>query len=48
MLSSLFCKHDWEFEQQIRVFSAEIDITPHTIRNVYICKKCLKVKRIKL
>ena len=33
----LFCKHEWEF----------IDEIPYKIKRVYICKKCLKKKEIK-
>ena len=46
------CDHDYEFVKEVYVYTGwdkpnPKDI-PSKIRRVYICKKCLKVKKIKV
>lgn len=49
MLSSLFCKHDWEFIKEVEIYDPQSwSQNPIEIRHVYVCKKCLKTKKIKL
>ncbi len=42
------CEHDWHLEQENKVYeSHNTGRLPIRIERTYICKKCMKVKKIK-
>tara|TARA_R110002020_G_scaffold313910_1_gene529182 strand:- start:574 stop:747 length:174 start_codon:yes stop_codon:yes gene_type:complete len=42
------CEHDWYLEQEQNVYgSNNTDKLPIRIERTYVCKKCMKVKKIK-
>ena len=46
-IRSLFCKHEWQFQKTVRIWwdpEANVIDRPY---DVYICPKCLKVKKVK-
>jgi hypothetical protein len=48
ILSKYACHHEWEVHKEIHGFSSENLIIPELIEQVLICKKCGKIKKIKL
>lgn len=48
IIQKLFCCHEWTKVEEIDEFDKDNSIRPHTIHYVYICKKCGKIKTIKI
>ena len=47
----VFCRHEWEFIREIAPYAEDDlggDRLPYKRRRVYICKKCLKRREIKV
>ena len=41
------CEHDWYLEQEQNIYgSHNTDRLPIRIERTYVCKKCMKVKKI--
>ena len=47
-LRRCFCKHEFEFIKEVRVYENIHFSRPHTVRRTYMCNKCGYVKQIKL
>ena len=47
-----FCTHDWEFVSTSKIFESsetrKVEALPIRITRVYICKKCLKKKGVRI
>ena len=48
IIQKWFCCHEWTKVEEIDEFDKDNSIRPHTIHCVYICKKCGKIKTIKI
>lgn len=48
LLQKLACCHEWEVHKLIRTFEDSTKERPYLITEVLICKKCGKIKKIKL
>ncbi len=46
-IRSLFCKHDWQFQKTVRIWWDKSAGVIDQQYDVYICPKCLKVKKIR-
>lgn len=48
LIKSLFCKHEFEdVSGLIRIWASPDDKYPTEYKRIYVCKKCLKKKKIK-
>lgn len=49
-IKSMFtvCEHDYEHTNDINVYYSSYDSLPMYTKRVYICRKCLKKKTIRL
>jgi len=46
-IRSLFCKHEWQFHKTVRIWwDPEANVIDQQY-DVYVCPKCLKVKKVK-
>ena len=46
-IRSLFCKHEWQFHKTVRIWwDPEANVIDRQY-DVYVCPKCLKVKKVK-
>lgn len=48
IIQKWFCSHEWEERKLIETYDNDNSIRPHTIHYIYICKKCGKIKTIKI
>lgn len=48
IVDKLFCLHEYEEKHYRNVMGQESDTLPLCTKVTYICKKCGKIKRIKL
>lgn len=48
IIQKWFCSHEWEERKLIEAYDNDNSIIPHTIHYIYICKKCGKIKIIKI
>lgn len=47
-LDKLACHHDWMVHREVHVYMDETDAEPYKTKQTLICKKCGKIKRIRL
>lgn len=46
-IKSLFCRHEWQFQKTVRIWwDKETNVIDQQY-DVYVCPKCLKVKKVK-
>ena len=43
-----FCKHEWELSKEIKVYEPLCKDIPITYEWIYVCKKCMTKKVIKI
>lgn len=43
-----FCKHEWQFLKEVSVFPDAFSDMPYKSRQIYRCKKCGYVQKVKL
>ena len=48
LLEKWSCKHDWELFKHIKVYDEFSNDIPCGHKYIFICKKCGKIKRIKI
>ena len=48
IIEKWICKHEWETFQKSTVYSECNDVIPIRFEFILICKKCGKIKKIKL
>ena len=48
ILNKIACAHEWDVYHESRVFDGDYSERPHTIKHTLICKKCGKIKQIKV
>lgn len=48
IIQKWFCCHEWEEHKLIEEYDNDKSIRPNTIHCIYICKKCGKIKTIKI
>lgn len=48
IIQKWFCCHEWEEQKLIEEYGKGNSSRPHTVHCLYICKKCGKIKTIKI